>query len=54
MDINFVGENLLPGKIGQFFIVFSFGAAILSCVSYYFAAQQQAERSWLKMGRAAF
>ncbi|SFB78581.1 cytochrome c-type biogenesis protein CcmF [Parapedobacter composti] len=54
MDIQYVGENLLPGKIGQFFVILSFGAALLSCVSYYFAAQYKDDRSWLRIARSAF
>lgn len=55
MDIQFVGENLLPGKLGQFFIVFSFGTALLSTISYYFATVKDTQdNSWKKIGRIAF
>jgi cytochrome c-type biogenesis protein CcmF len=56
MDTNFVGEHLLPGKIGQFFIVFSFGTALLSLVSYYFATTQKdkLDNSWRNLGRIAY
>jgi len=54
MDVNYVGENLLPGKIGQFFIVLSFGTALLSFISYYFATTNKEEKSWLKIARIAF
>lgn len=53
MDINYVGESLLPGKLGQFFIILTFGSALLSCISYYFATQKQDE-SWKKLGRWTF
>ncbi|RQP16264.1 MAG: cytochrome C biogenesis protein, partial [Parapedobacter sp.] len=54
MDITYVGESLLPGKIGQFFVILSFGTALLSCISYYFAAPHKEDRSWLNIARVAF
>ncbi|WP_184548576.1 cytochrome c biogenesis protein CcsA [Mucilaginibacter sp. FT3.2] len=57
MDTVFKGEHLLPGQIGQFFIVLSFGAALLSCISYYFAttdADAKASGLWHKLGRIGF
>ncbi|MES2455302.1 MAG: cytochrome c biogenesis protein CcsA [Bacteroidota bacterium] len=56
MDIQFIGENLLPGKIGQFFIVLAFGASLLSAISYFFAAKNKelADQSWTRLGRLGF
>jgi cytochrome c-type biogenesis protein CcmF len=57
MDTVFKGEHLLPGQIGQFFIVLSFGAALLSCISYYFATTDDAgklDSVWKKLGRIGF
>ncbi len=56
MDIQFIGENLLPGKIGQFFIVLSFGASLLSTIAYFFAVKNKNEQdqSWTKLGRLGF
>lgn len=54
MDVNYVGEHLLPGQIGQFFIVLSFGAAILSCISYFFTTRHPEESSWKKLARIGF
>lgn len=53
MEVNFAGESLLPGQIGQFFVVLSFGSAILSFISYFFATKNQDE-SWKKLGRISF
>ncbi|KQC02266.1 heme lyase CcmF/NrfE family subunit [Pedobacter sp. Hv1] len=54
--IQFIGENLLPGKIGQFFIVLAFVASLLSTVAYFFAVKNKNEqdRSWINIGRYAF
>lgn len=54
MDVNYVGEHLLPGKIGQFFIILSFGAALFSFVSYFFAAREPAVKSWKTLARIGF
>lgn len=62
MDIQFIGENLLPGKLGQFFIILSFCSALLATISYYFATvsargdsfQKQASAGWKKIARTAF
>ncbi len=56
MDTAYKGEHLLPGHLGQIFVVISFGAALLSAISYYFATTNtnKLDKSWLKMGRIAF
>ena len=54
MDINYVGEQLLPGQIGQFFIILSFGSAILSFISYYFATKHPEIPSWKTLGRIGY
>jgi cytochrome c-type biogenesis protein CcmF len=56
MDIQFIGENLLPGKIGQFFIVLAFAASLLSAISYFFAAKNKdlGDQSWTRLGRISF
>lgn len=54
MDINYVGEHLLPGQIGQFFIILSFGAALFSFISYFFATKSPEEKSWNLLGRIGF
>ena len=56
MDTAYKGEHLLPGHLGQIFVILSFGAALLSAISYYFATTNtnKLDRSWLKMARVAF
>ncbi len=56
MDIQFAGETLLPGKIGQFFIVLAFAASLLATISYFFAARNKdlTDQSWKRLGRIAF
>ena len=56
MDNQFIGEHLLPGQLGQFFIVLAFGASLLATISYYFAAKNEhtLDKSWQRIGRIAF
>jgi len=56
MDTAFKGEHLVPGHLGQFFIILAFGAALLSTISYYFAAtdSNKLDKSWLWLGRIGF
>ncbi|TDO23013.1 heme lyase CcmF/NrfE family subunit [Pedobacter duraquae] len=56
MDTQFYGETLLPGKIGQFFIVLAFAASVLSAIAYFFAAKNKnlEDRSWQILGRIGF
>jgi cytochrome c-type biogenesis protein CcmF len=54
MDTQFAGEHLLPGQLGQFFIILSFGTALLATVSYYFATIKDAlDDSWQRIARMA-
>ncbi|MEN0002783.1 MAG: cytochrome c biogenesis protein CcsA, partial [Bacteroidota bacterium] len=55
--IEYIGEHLLPGRIGQAAIMLSFVAAILSALAYFFATQRRnslEEKSWLQLGRGAY
>lgn len=55
--MEYIGEHLLPGKIGHFFLLLGFVASILATVSYFFATQRRETPeagSWKKMGRIAF
>jgi len=52
MNTAFNGEHLLPGHLGQFFIVLAFGSALFSAISYYFATTNPADTLWFKFGRA--
>lgn len=54
MDIEYIGEHLLPGQLGQFFVVLCFGTALLSFLAYYFATVHKDEASWQKIARVSF
>ncbi len=54
MDIVYQGENLIPGQLGQFFVVLSFGTALLATICYFFAVKHKDVPSWQKIARTAF
>lgn len=54
MDIVYQGESLLPGQLGQLFVVLSFGTALLAMVCYYLAVKNKEDDTWRKIARAAF
>lgn len=54
MEIQYQGEHLLPGQLGQFFVILSFTSALFAALAYWFAAKNEGENSWLKYARAGF
>ncbi len=55
--MEYIGEHLLPGQIGHFFLLLSFVASLLAAIAYFFATQRRntpEEGSWKKIGRASF
>ncbi len=58
MDINneiiYAGEHLWAGKLGNFFIVLSFVAALFSSIAYYFSSKDPLNESWKKLARWGF
>lgn len=58
MDIQYIGENLIPRYIGHAGIIISFVAALLATVAYFFSTQHRdnptLSQSWQKIGRWSF
>lgn len=57
MDIQYIGEHLLPGKIGHFFVILAFMASVVAVIAYFSATRSkdlQQERAWRNLGRSAF
>ncbi len=57
METTFLHEHLLPGQIGQFFVVLSFVASLLSFVAYVFSGQSKLtanQLSWQKIASGSF
>lgn len=54
MNLAFKGEHLLPGQLGQFFVILAFGSALFSAISYYFATTNKDDQSWQRLARWSF
>lgn len=60
MEPNFIGEHLLPGKLGHFSVILGFVAALFSAFSYWQAVraeknpQPELLRGWVRLGRGSF
>lgn len=51
--MEYVGEHLLIGEVGNLFLLVAFGFGLLSTVSYFLAEQRNLD-NWRKLGRVAF
>jgi cytochrome c-type biogenesis protein CcmF len=55
--MQFIGEHLLPGKIGHFFALLFFSASLIAVIAYFKAANAKTpeeEKDWRRMARWAF
>ncbi|HVU55467.1 MAG TPA: cytochrome c biogenesis protein CcsA [Puia sp.] len=55
--MEYIGEHLLPGKIGHFFAVLSLASSLVACISYFKATKAKdpgEANSWKKLARRAF
>ncbi|HMN32194.1 MAG TPA: cytochrome c biogenesis protein CcsA [Chitinophagaceae bacterium] len=57
MEIQYLNEHLLPGQLGQFFIILSFVMAFTASISFALSAQSKnvpEQNAWRKFGVTAF
>ena len=55
--MKYIGEHLLPGQLGHFFIVLALVSALVATISYFKATNSRDlsdERSWKRLGRISF
>ncbi len=55
--MNYIGEHLLPGKLGHFFVLLSLVSSLVAAISFFKASQSKIgdeATSWKKLGRIAF
>lgn len=55
--MDYIGEHLLPGKIGHFLVLLSFVASFVASIAYYKSANATVTNeadSWKRLGRVAF
>jgi cytochrome c-type biogenesis protein CcmF len=55
--MEYLGEHLLPGRLGHFFAILSFAASFVALIAYFKAAQAklpEEQNGWRRMGRIAY
>lgn len=55
--MNYIGEHLLPGQLGHFFVVLSLVASLVACIAYSKSANAglaEVAEGWKRLARAAF
>lgn len=55
--MKFVGEHLLPGQLGHFFVILGFIASLLATISFFKASRETdliQKNNWIKFARLAF
>ena len=52
--MNYVGEHLWVGQVGNAFIILSFLAALFSGIGYYFSSKETLTSEWKKFANTAF
>src|SRR5579863_8452744 len=55
--MDYLGEHLLPGKLGNFFVTLSFAASFVACLGFFKTATAknlEEEASWKRFARWAF
>ncbi|MGZ6540004.1 MAG: cytochrome C biogenesis protein, partial [Bacteroidia bacterium] len=53
--MEYIGEHLWIGKVGNVFVILSFVFALLASISYFFAAKENDESiSWKRIARISF
>jgi cytochrome c-type biogenesis protein CcmF len=56
-EIQYVGENLIPGQLGHLAVVLGFVGSIMAAIAYFFATNNRNNESydsWRNLGRIAF
>jgi cytochrome c-type biogenesis protein CcmF len=64
MEVEYIGEHLLPGKIGNVAVIISFVFSILACISYMLGSKGDlagdkitkidSNKGWINLGRISF
>lgn len=55
--MNYIGEHLLPGQLGHFFIVLSLVSSLVACMAYWKTVRKEGlaeEAGWKKIGRIGY
>lgn len=52
--MEYLGENLIAGQLGEALVIFSFVTGILSCIAYFFASKEEQSNNWISFARISF
>lgn len=52
--MEYIGEHLLPGQLGRFFVSLALASAIVAAVAYYLSIKNKGKSSYSKLARASF
>jgi cytochrome c-type biogenesis protein CcmF len=52
--MEYIGEHLWPGRIGNLFVILSFICALFAAISYFIAARNPLDRNWKSFARGFF
>ena len=55
--MDYIGEQLLPGKLGHFFLYLSLVSSLVATLTYFLSAQsknQETANDWKKLARICF
>jgi len=55
--MDFIGEHLLPGRLGHFFVILSFVASLAATVTFFLSARStepEQQRNWRRLARIFF
>src|SRR5687767_12955507 len=55
--MDYIGEHLVPGKIGHFLIILAFVSSLIAAVSYFISSRTnkpEEQESWKRIGRISF
>jgi cytochrome c-type biogenesis protein CcmF len=55
--MKYIGEHLLPGQVGHFFIILAFVSSLAATVSYFLSVQKtdiEEKNNWRKLGKSFF
>lgn len=52
--MEYIGEHIWPGRIGNFFVILSFTCALFAAIVYFISARRPLDKSWKNLSRSFF
>jgi cytochrome c-type biogenesis protein CcmF len=56
MDIQYIGEHLLPGRLGQFLVILAFTTSFVAALGFFLAGKEDStdRQSWFRLSKWSF